>query len=100
MSAAIERAVESATPTSPEQGRTTRKAPTKTLHLYWVKHMEAAVELNVEMRSLCGVWTRPARPGHIPDVVDGYRPVPIPRDCKRCLRIYEAALRREWEANQ
>lgn len=87
----------SATPiVEKEPARSLRR---KVEHLFWVETMEVAAKLNVDMRSLCGVWSSPCdppRPDELVPIVAGY-PVFFSEDCKRCARVYAAAARRVRE---
>ena len=83
-------------PASTNEQRTKRTKRTKVEHYFWTADMNFAAEVQVDMRSLCGVWDEPQESpasNFIP-VVGGLVPLPDPEDCKRCLRVLAAELRR------
>lgn len=77
-----------------------RKA--KVNHVVWVDNLELAREMGVDVRGLCGVWVKPwkRKPDEVVEVVGDLVPLHYKRDCRNCARIYDAHVRRHWEAKQ
>lgn len=73
--------------------RRVKPVDSKVEHFYWTDHMQAAAEMGVQMRSLCGVWADPVdreyakKPDRVTLTKDSHRVVAETADCKRCIRV-------------
>lgn len=90
---------------APESATYTKQRSREVKHLFWVDTMRVAEELQVDMRSLCGVWKSPGELVERDEDRDllehvGFMALPEPDDCKRCIRVFEAHNRRKWEQRQ
>ncbi|MCH1867097.1 hypothetical protein [Nocardioides sp. CFH 31398] len=69
-------------------------------HLFWVSAMNAAADMGVQCRTLCGHWQfidgRPTAREHL-QTVGRLVPLPEPEDCKNCLRAFVAHQRRQYD---
>lgn len=70
-------------------------------HLFWVDQLKMANQLGLAVVSLCGGKTqKPFAATDVVPIVGGLMPVTKPRDCQRCVAVYEARARRNWQARQ
>lgn len=70
-------------------------------HLFWTRELEVASRLGLAVISLCGGKAqKPFAPTDVVPIVGGLMPLTKPRDCRRCVAVYEARARKNWQARQ
>lgn len=72
-------------------------------HLRWARHLEWSEKTGKPVPTLCGAkWSveQAVGPELYVETIGGLMAVPEPRDCKRCLRVFEAYLRRRYASLQ
>ncbi|CAN5398804.1 hypothetical protein BH11ACT8_BH11ACT8_04420 [soil metagenome] len=84
--------------------RTNKRAPIE--HLFWCVDLAFTREVDVEIKTLCGLWRRNGggaakdAPMDVVPIIGGLIPLTEPRDCMRCAKAYAKRARDNWTRRQ